>query len=171
MTFLYFYFYISSHSPPPRLSSNSFPFTPSPSPFRKGQGSDGFAHSMAHQVEAGLSSSPCIKVGQGNPAWGTSSQKPAKCQGQVLIWLLGALQTDETTQLPHTCRRPGLVPCQLPNCCFRVCFFHTIPQWWLCWWHYVDCSKWARGSNHFELIGNTYTYQRMGKSPTKIQNS
>lgn len=94
---------LSSHLPPPRLPSNSFPFTPSLSPFRKGQGSHGFEHSRVYQVEAGLSSSPCIKVGQGNPAWGTGSQKPTKCQGQVLIALLEALQTDETTQLPHTC--------------------------------------------------------------------
>ena len=39
----------------------------------------------------------CIKGGWGNPAWRTSSQKPAKQQRQVLISLLGALQTDQAT--------------------------------------------------------------------------
>ena len=33
---------------------------------------------MANQVAARLSTSPCIKAGQGNPVRGIGSQKPAK---------------------------------------------------------------------------------------------
>lgn len=55
---------------------------------------------MANQFEAGQSSSPLIKAVQCNPAWRAGSQKPAMCQGQVLISLLGPYKQ---TKL-HNCR-------------------------------------------------------------------
>lgn len=76
--------------------------TLAPSQFRKGQASHGLDQSLAHKVKSDFSSSPCIKAGQANPAWGTGSQMPAKHQGQVKIPLLGALQTDQIIQLSHT---------------------------------------------------------------------
>ena len=61
----------------PGLPSTSFPSTP----FRKGQVSHGLEQSMAHQVEAASGTSPIIKVREGNPVWGLSSQQPAQVPG------------------------------------------------------------------------------------------
>lgn len=98
-----------SHSLSPLLIYPS-PIYSSSSSVQKRAGSDGNQQSMLYQVlgpEAGPSSSPCIKTGGGNPAWGTGSQKPAHASGQVLTPVLGAPQTDQATQLPlmHNCRR------------------------------------------------------------------
>lgn len=56
-----------SHIPPsPSL------LLPSPSPFKMDHASHGLEQSMEHQVEVELSlPHPCIKVGRGNPTWGT----------------------------------------------------------------------------------------------------
>lgn len=83
----------------PALESHPLlsPFTLPPSAFRKEQVFHGLEQIMVHQVEVRPSFSPCIKAGLGNPS--LISQMPAKHQGQVLISLLGALQTDQVTEL------------------------------------------------------------------------
>lgn len=65
------------------------------SPFRKRQASRGFEQSIAHQVEAGPSSSPFLKARQSNLKWGTNFQKPAKHQGQVPISQPGVWQKEQ----------------------------------------------------------------------------
>lgn len=87
------------HSFPSLLSSYFFPLSflplhppPSTSPlfvFRKGHSSQGCQQNMVYQIEVGLISSPCIKVGLGNPVWGVSSQKSV----QMLLsnsWLVAS---------------------------------------------------------------------------------
>lgn len=64
-------------------SPSSPPFCLLPPPplqalFRKEQVSHGYQQNMSYQVEIGLNFSTCNKAGQGNPALGTGSQKPAK---------------------------------------------------------------------------------------------
>lgn len=80
-------FFMPTYFPSPSFTPfpTPFPSTPSQStllrsPFRKRQVSHRFTHSMAHQDEAGLCSSPYIKTWPGNPAWGAVYQIPAKCQ-------------------------------------------------------------------------------------------
>lgn len=67
---------------PPLLPVPPSPY-PSPStlplsPCKEGQASHGHEKSTAHQVEVELSSPPCVKAGQGNPAGGTGSPKATK---------------------------------------------------------------------------------------------
>lgn len=38
----------------------------------------GYQQNIAYQVVVKLSTSPCIKAGQGNPVWGLETQKPTK---------------------------------------------------------------------------------------------
>lgn len=71
---------------------------------------------ISHQVKAGSNSSSCIKDGQGNPAWGLDSQKPAQVPGTGPGPELGAPQTDRSTQLSHTCRGPISVSYRPPSC-------------------------------------------------------
>lgn len=67
---------------PPSPSSN---FTSAPIPqatpsflFRKGHVSPEYQPYMAYQVLGRLHTSPCVKVGQGDPVCGLGSQRPVK---------------------------------------------------------------------------------------------
>lgn len=79
----------------PSLSPSFFfflsPFIPPPSAFRKGQASHGFEQSMAHQVDAGSSSSLCIRARQGNPASLLSLKLQPSSLGMVVLQLSGQL--------------------------------------------------------------------------------
>lgn len=70
---------------------------------------------MAHQVEAGTCSSPCIEDEQGNPDWGTDSQSPAQAPGTSPDPKAGVLHTDQVTQLLHT-YRGGQFHADFPGC-------------------------------------------------------
>lgn len=107
-----------SCSPPTHLPP--FPSTPPSSLFRKGQASLGLKQSLSYQAEVGLIFYPHIKADQCNPAWEIGFQKSAKCLGQILISLLGVLQTEQTIQLSRTCWGPRSIPCSFPNCWLRV---------------------------------------------------
>lgn len=59
-------FFFSNSLPP--LPFTSHPIYSSSVSFHEGQVSHGLEESVAHQVEIGQCSSPCIKTAQGNPA-------------------------------------------------------------------------------------------------------
>lgn len=102
--------------PPTSHLSPPFPFF-SLSPFRKRQASHRFEQSIAHQVEAGPSSSSFLKARQSNLKWGTNFQKPPKHQGSH------SQESDKKEQpilLLQACKWPRLVPWRIPNCWSRV---------------------------------------------------
>lgn len=99
--------------------------------FRKEQVLHGFQQNMSYQVVIWLSTSSCIKAGQGNPIWRVKFQKPAE---------------DLETNLASTVRRPTRWPnyTNVPNLQKAHCLTHK---------DFLVVNSYSMSSYEFRLIG------------------